>query len=123
MSQAQVFRNRGPEPIAVYGAELAVYQPGDIIPDATVAAYKADSLAWSALGSYIVRGLIRREALELPKTVAPDEVAGIVGAVVAAAEARAKSARRGRRAQGEGADPDVDDAARNNTLLPSDTEA
>ena len=121
MSQAQVFRNRGPEPIAVYGAELAVYLPGDIIPDATVAAHDTESLAWSSLAGYMRRGLIRREDLELPKTVAPDEVADIVGAVVAAAEARAKSARRGRRAQGEGADPDVDDAARNNTLLPAET--
>ena len=103
----EVYRHRGPRPIAVYGEELAVYQPGDIIPDAVVEAHSEDSLSWTPLARLIREKQIKREPLVLPATVEPDDAADIVAEVVAKSAARARSARRGRKAEQiarEGAD-------------------
>jgi len=116
----QVYRNRGPEAIAVYGADVSVYQPGDIISHETVEAHTNPALAWTALAGYINRRLIKLEALELPAHVQADEVDDILSSVLAAAEERAKSTRRPRRANGEGASPDADKSARENTLFKDD---
>jgi len=109
-TSGHVYRNRGPEAIAVYGDGLAVYQPGDIIPDLV---YKAnDGHEWSALGGYIRRNLIKREKLKLPDSVKPDEVDGIVAQVTAASDSLSRGSRRAKTELGtEGPSDDVNTAA------------